>query len=57
MPTGEAVVFPSMVFPLVVRDEQTASLIGDVAYGDRMLALFTLRDPEAEATPDNLFET
>ncbi|HZU13190.1 MAG TPA: endopeptidase La [Chloroflexota bacterium] len=57
LPTGDTVVFPSMVFPMVVKDDRSVELVTQVAtHDDRRLALFPLRDPQQEPTPDNLFE-
>jgi ATP-dependent Lon protease len=54
MPTGDSVVFPSMVFPMVVRDERAVELVSDAAAGDRRLALVPLVNPEGEAVRENL---
>lgn len=54
MPTGDAVVFPTMVFPLVVRDEESVQLVSDAAAADRKIALFSLADAQRETSPDNL---
>jgi ATP-dependent Lon protease len=56
LPTGDAVVFPTMVFPMVIRDTSSIQLVSAAAAGDRTLALFPLRDPEEEPSPGNLFE-
>src|SRR5437588_11227469 len=53
MPTGDAVVFPTMVFPIVVRDEPAVQLISDAAAADRNVALFSLKSPEEPVTADN----
>jgi ATP-dependent Lon protease len=54
LPTGEAVVFPSMVFPMVLRDDRAVELVSDAAAGERRLALVPLLNPEGEPVPDNL---
>jgi ATP-dependent Lon protease len=54
LPTGEAVVFPSMVFPMVLREERAVELVSDAAAGDRRLALVPLLDPDGEPVQENL---
>lgn len=54
LPTGESVVFPAMVVPMLVRDERSIRLITEVAGGTRMMALFPARTPEEAERPDNL---
>jgi len=48
LPLKEAVVFPESMMPLAIGQERSVRLIDDVVSGERMLALFTVRDPEAE---------
>jgi ATP-dependent Lon protease len=57
LPLKETVVFPESMTPLAVGQERSVKLIDDVVSGERMLALFTVRDDEAE-TPgwDDLYE-
>ena len=57
LPLKETVVFPESMTPLAVGQERSVKLIDDVVSGERMLALFTVRDTEAE-TPgwDDLYE-
>jgi ATP-dependent Lon protease len=57
LPLKETVVFPESMTPLAVGQERSVKLIDDVVSGERMLALFTVRDAEAE-TPgwDDLYE-
>ena len=57
LPLKETVVFPESMTPLAVGQERSVKLIDDVVSGERMLALFTVRNPEAE-TPgwDDLYE-
>jgi len=57
LPLKETVVFPSSMTPLAIGQERSVKLIDDVVSGDRMLALVTVRDPEAEQTGfDQIYE-
>ena len=57
LPLKETVVFPESMTPLAIGQERSIKLIDDVVGGDRLLALVTVRDEEAE-TPgwDDLYE-
>ena len=48
LPLKETVVFPESMTPLAVGQERSIRLIDDVVSGERTLALFTVRDPEAD---------
>jgi ATP-dependent Lon protease len=48
LPLKETVVFPESMTPLAVGQERSVKLIDDVVSGERMLALFTVRDAEVE---------
>ncbi|MHB1243047.1 MAG: endopeptidase La [Gaiellaceae bacterium] len=48
LPLKETVVFPESMTPLAVGQERSVRLIDDVVSGERMLALFTVRNTEAE---------
>ena len=48
LPLKETVVFPESMTPLAVGQERSIKLIDDVVSGERMLALFTVRNPEAD---------
>ncbi len=54
LPTGDTVVFPSMVFPMVLREDRAIELVSDAAAGERRMALVPLLNPEGEPVPDNL---
>jgi ATP-dependent Lon protease len=57
LPLKETVVFPESMTPLAVGQERSIKLIDDVVSGERMLALFTVRNPDADPpTWDNLYE-
>jgi ATP-dependent Lon protease len=51
LPLKETVVFPESMTPLAIGQERSIKLIDDVVGGDRLLALVTVRDEDAE-TPD-----
>jgi ATP-dependent Lon protease len=57
LPLKETVVFPESMTPLAIGQERSIKLIDDVVGGDRLLALVTVSDEDAE-TPgwDDLFE-
>ena len=57
LPLKEAVVFPESMSPLAIGQERSVHLVDDVVGGDRLLALVTVRNDEAE-TPgwDDLHE-
>ena len=48
LPLKETVVFPESMTPLAVGQERSVKLIDDVVSGERMLALFAVRNPEAD---------
>ncbi|MEO5576509.1 MAG: endopeptidase La [Gaiellaceae bacterium] len=48
LPLKETVVFPESMTPLAVGQERSVKLIDDVVSGERMLALFTVKNPEAD---------
>jgi ATP-dependent Lon protease len=49
LPLKETVVFPDSMTPLAIGQERSICLVDDVVGGERLLALVTVRDPEAEA--------
>ncbi len=57
LPLKETVVFPQSMTPLAIGQERSVQLVDEVVSGDRMLALVTVRNEEAE-TPswDDLYE-
>ena len=48
LPLKETVVFPESMTPLAVGQERSVKLIDDVVSGERMLALITVQNPEAD---------
>jgi ATP-dependent Lon protease len=57
LPLKETVVFPDSATPLAIGQERSIELIDDVVARDRMLALVTVKDPEAEQPGwDDLYE-
>ena len=48
LPLKETVIFPQSVSPLAIGQERSVKLVDDVVAGERMLALVTVRDPEAD---------
>jgi ATP-dependent Lon protease len=57
LPLKETVVFPQSMAPLAIGQERSIQLVDEVVSGDRMLALVTVRNEEAE-TPgwDDLYD-
>jgi ATP-dependent Lon protease len=57
LPLKDTVVFPESMTPLAIGQERSVKLVDDVIGGDRLLALMTVRNDEAE-TPgwDDLYE-
>src|SRR5256885_4340900 len=57
LPLKEPVVFPESMTPLAIGQERSIKLIDDVVGGDRLLALVTVRDEDAESPGwDDLYE-
>src|SRR5213083_2987920 len=57
LPLKETVVFPQSVSPLAIGQERSVKLVDDVVAGERMLALVTVRNPDAEEPGwDDLYE-
>src|SRR3989441_12848865 len=48
LPLTDTVVFPESVTPLAIGQERSIKLVEDVVSGDRVLALVTVKSPEAE---------
>ncbi len=58
LPLKETVIFPQSVSPLAIGQERSIQLVDDVLEGERMLALVTVKSPEAEQPGwDDLYET
>ena len=49
LPLKETVVFPQSVSPLAIGQERSVQLVDDVLEGERMLALVTVKNPEASS--------
>jgi len=57
LPLKDTVVFPESVTPLAIGQERSIKLVEDVVSGDRVLALVTVKNPEAEQPGwDDLYE-
>jgi ATP-dependent Lon protease len=57
LPLKEMVAYPDTLTPLAVGRARSMRLVNDVLSGERMLALVTSRDPEAEDPgPDELYD-
>ena len=56
MPLPETVIYPHIVAPLLVTDENMIKLIDEVLVGDRIIGVVTLVDGEGEPEPPNLYD-
>jgi ATP-dependent Lon protease len=57
LPLKDTVVFPQSVSPLAIGQERSVKLVDDVVAGERMLALVTVRNSDAEEPDwDDLYE-
>src|SRR5690242_4410972 len=57
LPLKETVVFPGFPTPLAIGQERSIKLVEDVVSGDRVLALVTVKNAEAEQPRwDDLYE-
>ncbi len=56
LPSGQEVIYPSMVIPLATGDEKTVKLINEVVDGDKLLGLFAARPGVEEPPPANLYD-
>src|SRR5438034_899611 len=57
LPLKETVVFPQSVSPLAIGQERSVKLVDDVVAGERMLALVTVQNSDAEEPGwDDLYE-
>jgi ATP-dependent Lon protease len=57
LPLKETVVFPESMTPLAIGQERSIKLIDDIVGGDRLLALVTVRNPEADSVGwDDLYD-
>ncbi|MDX6410919.1 MAG: ATP-dependent Lon protease, partial [Gaiellaceae bacterium] len=57
LPLKETVVFPESMTPLAIGQERSIKLIGDVVAGERLLALVTVKNEDAEAPGfDDLYD-
>jgi ATP-dependent Lon protease len=57
LPLKDTVVFPESVTPLAIGQERSIKLVENVVSGDRVLALVTVKSPEAEQPGwDDLYE-
>jgi ATP-dependent Lon protease len=48
LPLKDTVVFPESVTPLAIGQERSIKLVEDVVSGERVLALVTVKKPDAE---------
>ncbi len=57
LPLKETVIFPQSVSPLAIGQERSVKLVDDVLEGERMLALVTVKNPDADPPAwDDLYD-
>jgi len=57
LPLKETVIFPQSVSPLAIGQDRSVKLVDDVLEGERMLALVTVKNPDADSPGwDDLYE-
>ncbi|MDX6435585.1 MAG: ATP-dependent Lon protease, partial [Gaiellaceae bacterium] len=57
LPLKDTVVFPESVTPLAIGQERSIKLVEDVVSGERVLALVTVKNPDADQPGwDDLYE-
>ncbi|MCJ7745358.1 MAG: LON peptidase substrate-binding domain-containing protein, partial [Actinobacteria bacterium] len=56
MPLPDTVIYPHIVAPLLVTDDNLIKLIDEALVGDRVIGVVTLRDSEQEPEPENLYD-
>lgn len=54
-PSGETVIYPSIIVPLGTAEAKAVKLIDDVASGDKIVGFFAQRPGSGEAQPSNLY--
>ena len=55
LPSKDTLVYPHMMVPVALSGATWTRLIDEAAADRRMVGLVALRDPERDATPDNLY--
>ncbi|MBW2022698.1 MAG: endopeptidase La [Deltaproteobacteria bacterium] len=55
LPVRDSVIFPRMVVPLMVRDEEYIKLVDEVLQKDKLLVVAMIVDPETEQRPPEVF--
>jgi ATP-dependent Lon protease len=55
MPLPDTVIYPHIVAPLLVTDDNLIKLIDEALVGDRIIGVVTLRDSEQSPEPENLY--
>ena len=51
LPVRDSVIFPKMVVPLMIRDEEYVKLVDEVLQKDKVLLVAMIIDPETEQRP------
>ncbi|HDG98057.1 MAG TPA: endopeptidase La, partial [Desulfobacterales bacterium] len=54
LPVRDSVIFPRMVVPLMIRDEEYVRLVDEVLQKDKLLVVAMIVDPDADQRPPNV---
>jgi len=55
LPVRDSVIFPRMVVPLMIRDEEYVKLVDEVLQKDKLLVVSMIKDPEKTERPPEVF--
>ncbi|MCR4394394.1 MAG: LON peptidase substrate-binding domain-containing protein, partial [Dehalococcoidales bacterium] len=56
IPSGDSVIYPSMIVPMAVTDEKIIKLVDEAIAGNKMVGLFARRADSREPLPQNLYQ-
>jgi len=56
IPSGESVIYPSMIVPMAVTDEKIIRLVDEAVTGNKMVGLFARRTDARETSLQNLYQ-
>lgn len=55
VPTRDTVIFPFSISTFLITDEQAIKLVNEVAIGDRLMGIVSLKDKQGNLSADNLY--
>ncbi|MDY6892481.1 MAG: endopeptidase La [Chloroflexota bacterium] len=56
LPSGEYVIFPSVIIPLAASDERTIKLIDEAVAGDKIIGIFAIQHRSEKVSPEDLYK-